>query len=128
MRLRLSVLVLSLALAIALSHAAGAEELVTEYGATLTSTTNGQSQAVSAVILKPIGPGPYPAIVIAHDCSGMGPRSSGAPRRWGNFLAGEGYAVIIPDSFTARGYPDGVCTVTNAGAGPALRLTLPDMR
>jgi dienelactone hydrolase len=45
-----------------------------------------------------------------HDCSGLGPRSSGAPRRWAALLVERGYVVITPDSFSTRGYPDGVCT------------------
>ena len=45
-----------------------------------------------------------------HDCSGLGPRSSGAPGRWAKELVGRGYVVLMPDSFTTRGHPDGVCT------------------
>ena len=37
---------------------------------------------LSPRISKPDGPGPFPAVVIVHDCSGLGPRSSGAPGRW----------------------------------------------
>lgn len=44
-----------------------------------------------------------------HDCSGLGPRSSGAPRRWADELVAQGYVVLIPDSFTPRGFADGVC-------------------
>jgi dienelactone hydrolase len=51
--------------------------------------------------------------VIVHDCSGLGPRSSGAPGRWARELLAQGYVVLIPDSFTTRGFPDGVCTVTS---------------
>ena len=51
-----------------------------------------------------------PAVVIAHDCSGLGPRSSGSPKRRAALLAQQGYVVLIPDSFGTRGFPDGVCT------------------
>ena len=68
------------------------------------------ADAVPATISKPSGPGPFPAVVIMHDCSGLGPRSSGAPGRWAKELVGRGYVVILPDSFTTRGHPDGVCT------------------
>lgn len=61
-------------------------------------------------VLKPEGAGPFPAIVILHDCSGLGPRGGGSPRRWARLLADEGYVVALPDSFTPRGFPDGVCT------------------
>jgi len=58
---------------------------------------------------KPPGPGPFPAIVMLHDCSGLGPASSGAPRRWARTLVERGYVVVMPDSFSSRGYPSGVC-------------------
>jgi dienelactone hydrolase len=61
-------------------------------------------------LLKPGGAGPFPAGVMLHDCSGLGPRSSGAPRRWARELVDKGYVVAIPDSFSTRGFPAGVCT------------------
>ena len=60
--------------------------------------------------LKPEGTGPFPAVVIMHDCSGLGPRSSGAPIRWARELVERGYVIVMPDSFTARGHAGGVCT------------------
>jgi dienelactone hydrolase len=66
---------------------------------------------IPITVSKPDGPGPFPAVVIMHDCSGLGPRSSGAPGRWATELVRRGYAVLMPDSFGSRGYPDGVCTV-----------------
>jgi len=62
----------------------------------------------------PAGKGPFPAVVILHDCSGLGPRSSGAPWRWSTQLAAKGYVTIWPDSFSTRGHPDGVCTDASA--------------
>src|SRR5258706_15657373 len=62
---------------------------------------------------KPDGPGPFPAVVILHDCSGLGPRSSGAPARWAKGLVGQGYVVALPDSFSTRGFPAGVCVDPN---------------
>lgn len=59
--------------------------------------------------VRPDGAGPFPAVVIMHDCSGLGPRSSGAPGRWAKELVARGYLVILPDSFTPRGVPAGVC-------------------
>ena len=75
-----------------------------------TTTSNGESEQIPATVLKPDGPGPFPAVVILHDCSGLGPRSSGAPDRWARELIGWGYVVVIPDSFTTRGHGAGVCT------------------
>ncbi len=70
----------------------------------------GDQPELPATLILPEGAGPFPAIVIAHDCSGLGPRSSGAPRRWADRLVGEGYAVLMADSFTPRDVPNGVCT------------------
>jgi dienelactone hydrolase len=59
---------------------------------------------------RPAGTGPFPAVVILHDCSGLGPRSSGMAWRWSSELARLGYVTIWPDSFLQRGRPKGVCT------------------
>jgi dienelactone hydrolase len=58
---------------------------------------------------KPAGDGPFPAVVVMHDCSGLGPRSSGSPWRWASELTRWGYVTVWPDSFAARGHPKGVC-------------------
>jgi dienelactone hydrolase len=79
-------------------------------GLTITTTAaNGAPEHIPATVMKPEGPGTFPAVVIMHDCSGLGPRSSGAPGRWATELVGRGYLVFIPDSFTTRGFPAGVC-------------------
>jgi len=85
----------------------------------LSVTPPGWSIALPATLIKPEGDGPFPAIVLLHDCSGLGPRGSGAPRRWANELVPQGYVVLIPDSFTPRGLPNGTCTapVEYIGAG-----------
>ncbi len=99
---------LSLAFGVCLSVNGAA--IAAETAVILTSV--GASEQIPATLIVPEGAGPFPAIVIAHDCSGLGPRSSGAPRRWANLLVAEGYVVLIPDSFTPRGLPDGICTET----------------
>jgi dienelactone hydrolase len=76
----------------------------------ITTAPNGAREEIPVTIAKPEGPGPFPAVVIMHDCSGLGPRSSGAPGRWARELGARGYVTLIPDSFTTRGHPDGVCT------------------
>ncbi len=101
-------------LTLALLLAAGmarAQMAYTGTGAVVHSTTGGNGQDLPATLLKPDGAGPFPAVVILHDCSGLGPRSSGSPGRWGALLAAEGYVVLIPDSFLPRGFDNGVCTV-----------------
>jgi dienelactone hydrolase len=82
-----------------------------------TTAPNGAREEIPVTISKPEGPGPFPAVVIMHDCSGLGPRSSGAPGRWARELGTRGYVTLIPDSFTTRGYPDGVCTDASPSRG-----------
>jgi len=80
----------------------------------LLATAGSQSAASEApkfpfALTKPAGAGPFPAVVILHDCSGLGPKSSGAPWRWSTVLTARGYVTIWPDSFSPRGRPQGVC-------------------
>jgi dienelactone hydrolase len=86
-------------------------------GSIATTAPNGASEWIPVTVARPDGPGPFPAVVILHDCSGLGPRSSGAPARWSRELVARGYVVVIPDSFTTRGYPDGVCTDASPSRG-----------
>ena len=80
-----------------------------------TTTTNGTFEQIPVEVSKPEGACPFPAVVIMHDCSGLGSRSSGAPGRWAKELVGRGHVVIMPDSFSTRGHPDGVCTDPSPG-------------
>ncbi len=75
-----------------------------------TSAPNGAVERVPVTVTRPSGVGPFPAVVVLHDCSGLGPRSSHAPARWARELTARGYVVIMPDSFSTRGFPNGVCT------------------
>ncbi|WP_439573988.1 dienelactone hydrolase family protein [Phreatobacter sp.] len=67
-------------------------------------------------ITRPAGDGPFPGVVLLHDCSGLGPGSSGAAWRWSSELTRLGYVTIWPDSFSTRGFPGGVCSEPNRGA------------
>lgn len=71
--------------------------------------SDGPSPSIPIQVMKPDGAGPFPAVVIVHDCSGLGPRSSGAPARWAKVLLEQGYVALIPDSFSTRGHAQGVC-------------------
>uniref|UniRef100_UPI00195374D9 hypothetical protein n=2 Tax=Enterobacterales TaxID=91347 RepID=UPI00195374D9 len=58
-----------------------------------------------------------------HDCSGLGPASSGAPWRWSSELTRLGYVTIWPDSFLTRGFPNGTCQEPDqAAAFPEVRV------
>lgn len=73
------------------------------------TSTPASAVTIPIDILRPVGDGPFPAVLLMHDCSGLGPNGGASPRRWARLLREEGYVVVIPDSFTTRGFPDGVC-------------------
>jgi hypothetical protein len=100
-----ALLLVALCLAAAGHDASGATQSF------LKVTPIGSSLEIPATLIRPDGEGPFPALVILHDCSGLGPRSSGAPARRAADLVEQGYVVLIPDSFTPRGFADGVCFV-----------------
>jgi len=87
-----------------------------------TTIRDGGTEQIPATILKPPGDGPFPAVVVLHDCSGLGVRSSGSPMRWATLLAGQGYVAILPDSFSTRGFPEGVCTQPDEAKARLLRV------
>jgi dienelactone hydrolase len=64
---------------------------------------NGQQIQIRARFYKPAGPGPFPLVIMLHHCGGLS-------SYWGNnlgtyegLIGGQGYAILEPDSFTARG-------------------------
>jgi dienelactone hydrolase len=48
----------------------------------------------------PGGKGPFPAMIVLHGCSGRGPSQD----IWAQRLNGWGYAALIPDSYSPRGF------------------------
>lgn len=78
---------------------------------TITSSLPGKGP-FTAQFLKPPGAGPFPAIVALHGCGGL-LNSRGQLRAreidWADRFLAAGYAVLFPDSFTARGLHE-ICT------------------
>lgn len=58
--------------------------------------------SLRAMLMKPPGTGPFPAIVALHGCGGLG-SGSARDQDWGNRLVAAGFIVIFPDSFGSRG-------------------------
>jgi dienelactone hydrolase len=68
---------------------------------------------LKAILFKPEGAGPFPAVVALHGCGGLISRSGklgGRYRDWGERLAAQGFVVLYPDSFGSRGIAS-QCTV-----------------
>jgi len=61
---------------------------------------------LKAMLFRPEGQGPFPAVVALHNCTGLSNRAGqlGARYRdWGERLAKGGYVVLMPDSHSSRG-------------------------
>lgn len=60
---------------------------------------------ISGELRFPSGSGPFPAVVLAHGCEGLGNAEAG----WAPILRDWGYATFVIDSFRGRGLQE-VCT------------------
>lgn len=68
---------------------------------------------ISGLLSLPQGQGPFPGIVALHGCGGLLTKSGKLHARetdWAKRFNAAGYAVLFPDSFTARGYAS-VCSL-----------------
>jgi dienelactone hydrolase len=54
---------------------------------------------ITGEIYRPGGAGPFPAVVLAHPCNGVGRHTES----WGKLISSWGYVVLAPDSFGPRG-------------------------
>lgn len=93
--------VLSAAVLFALSEAHAAGAIVTDQ----VEIPNGEGHQLKAVLYRPEGNGPFPAVVALHGCSGLidGSGVYARFRDWGQRLVASGFAVIFPDSYGSRG-------------------------
>ncbi len=53
---------------------------------------------ITATLVKPEGPGPFPAVVQLHGCAGLEAQSY----RWARWFADRGYVALVVDSFGPR--------------------------
>lgn len=71
---------------------------------------------LKAMVYRPEGTGPFPAIVAMHDCSGL-TNAAGAIankyRDWAQLLVREGFIVLFPESYSSRGLGN-QCTARNS--------------
>src|SRR5262249_36392496 len=69
-------------------------------------TFAGRDITLSAILYRPAGAGPFPAVVALHGCAGLYGRDGElTPRHidWAEHLAAHGFVVLFPDSFGSRG-------------------------
>jgi dienelactone hydrolase len=75
-------------------------------GAAETVTFPGNGVTLSAVLYRPTGSGPFPAVVALHGCGGPNDRRGTLGARhvdWAERLVAQGFMVLFPDSFGSRG-------------------------
>lgn len=65
---------------------------------------------ISATVHKPDGPGPFPAVIVLHNCAGITDHTTDWVRR----IVGWGYVAIAPDSFGSRSKANYLCENTVA--------------
>ncbi len=95
---------LALAAAVALSPGLAGAAVAEEERLELKSL---DGTLLTARLFKPDGAGPFAAVVMLHGCGGMLNRDgelTSRPRAWAEIFTGLGWAVLMPDSFTARGH------------------------
>ncbi|MEX2222626.1 MAG: dienelactone hydrolase family protein [Candidatus Rokuibacteriota bacterium] len=63
------------------------------------NATPGAPVSIAATLVRPTGPGPFPAVVQLHGCAGVETQSL----RWARWLADRGYVALVVDSFGPRG-------------------------
>lgn len=60
-----------------------------------------------AMLYRPQGPGPFPAVLALHDCAGLDNQPAANAelyREWSTLLTTKGFVVIFPNSFGSRGF------------------------
>lgn len=68
---------------------------------------NGEPVKLSALLFRPVGPGPFPGVVLLHGCGGFYTSQGNVTasyRHWLDLLASNGYAALLVDSFNPRGH------------------------
>jgi dienelactone hydrolase len=67
---------------------------------------------ISATVYRPNGNGPFPAIIVLHDCGGISQKDT----NWAERLTKWGYVAIVPDSFGSRKQGNLCADVEKVGA------------
>jgi dienelactone hydrolase len=105
-----AVLVLALLLAGGVARAGGPEPVEFRDG----------DVTLKAVVYRPEGAGPFPAVIAMHDCSGLTNVSgtiASKYRDWAQLLVRDGFVVLFPESYGSRGLGN-QCTARNRPVRP----------
>ena len=86
-------------LALVVSLVGGCAGLVDSRTVRFLNVTPASPIEIEATLVRPAGPGPFPAVVQLHGCGGIEAQSF----RWARWLADHGYIALVVDSFGPRG-------------------------
>ena len=75
---------------------------------------------INGTIYKPDGVGPFPSIILLHDCGGVSTKDHVYAKK----LVSWGYVAIIPDSFGSRGEKNRCTAVEAVGARQRVQDTI----
>ena len=113
--------VLKLCSALTISLSAVASASAAELERVSFPSANKEATPLEGYVMRPAGPGPFPAVVALHGCGGLWGRTSGELNKrhadWGERLVQAGYLVLFPDSFNPRGVTS-VCNAANRVVAP----------
>lgn len=62
----------------------------------------GPDVPLNALLYRPDGPGPFPAVVALHGCGGLENNNAERNQAWAQRLTHNGFVVLFPDSFGSR--------------------------
>jgi dienelactone hydrolase len=82
---------------------------------------SGDRTQLTGYLYEPAGEGPFNTVLMMHGCAGMLNKDGSMKTReraWLDILRNEGYAVMLADSFTDRGYGS-ICRVKNRPISPS---------
>lgn len=68
----------------------------------------GSPVRLNALLLRPAGRGPFPAIILLHGCDGLRGANGDENKHyysWARHLQAEGFAALLVDSYGSRGLP-----------------------
>ena len=112
-------LLLASALLLAVAASPGVANAAEPKEVTISSPLASQGP-FTAYLMRPQGRGPFATVVALHGCGGLFNRDDDLAKRetdWADRLVGAGYAVLLPDSFTARGMRQ-ICTARDRSIFP----------
>ncbi len=84
------------------------------------SFTSGDGTKLTGYLYKPAGTRPFNTVLMMHGCAGMLNKDGSMKAReraWLDILRGEGYAILLADSFTDRGFGS-ICRLRNRPVSP----------